>query len=96
MPRRGEWGRCQTKVSDMLETLGYRVEFFMLARGYWSHAHQDVMRWEAYARDAQGHQWHIGCWETMTKCIKYGIELSEDKGYPSGLMCDLKAVEEAR
>jgi len=48
-------------------------------RGYWRQTKADVMQWtgvyEVGARTVQ-----IGCWESMTDCLRYGFEVDFEKG----------------
>lgn len=50
--------------------------------GYWRKA--DCYRWEGYFEIFQFDKWQkisIGCWDTMTECVRKGVEVEWDTTY---------------
>lgn len=77
-------GRVQDKLEELIEAEGFQVDGIYGASGYWRQA--DVYRWECTARTrgrkgfADGISCCIDCWDTMTDCVRYGIEIVQDRG----------------
>jgi hypothetical protein len=85
--RRGEPGRVKWRLSELLRAAGIEVspyDFWTQDGGY-RHRNWDLARWGAH--DAK---WidpinkysgtlHVYSWDTMTDCVRYGINLSYRK-----------------
>ena len=50
------------------------------AKGYWRHTKADVMCWTGDVK-INNVTVDIGCWNTMTDCVKHGMRFKEDTGY---------------
>jgi hypothetical protein len=69
------------KLRTMLEALGFRDVRLHSARGYWrTDSHADVMRWEGQGETILGLPVTFGSWNTMTACVRQGIELDKERG----------------
>lgn len=94
-PRRHRAKNPHPTVQDRLEALladvgVTEIESWKISKGYWLRSEADVMRWECQARRWQGESrggpgWHVGCWTSMSDCVRYGITAGLDgAGY-----CDI-------
>ena len=81
-----DYGKIQWKLADMLtEALKpfgvldqpVHPQDFILARGHWTHKHQDVMRWHLQI-NLGGYASSAGSWETMTECVRNGFDIEKD------------------
>lgn len=69
------------RLSNMLCDYGLAVADgdFTVARGYWAHAHQDVVRWEAALRPVgartDSHPIIIDSWDSISDCARHGFWL---------------------
>jgi len=64
-------------LEDALLDLGFTDVRIMLPQGYWRK--EDVYRWEAYAKiESFPTDVHIGCWDTVTKCVRQGFTVEPD------------------
>jgi hypothetical protein len=67
----------QEKLVELLEKQGFHVEFLTPVSGFWKK--QDVYRWEGVVTAPDRHgRYSIGCWDTMTRCVRYGIKVDYD------------------
>jgi len=77
-------GRVHQRLLTLLEAEGFSAIEIQPARGHWrSSPYADVVRWEGYARLLRDcpRALPIYSWETMTECVRRGIQVSErDKG----------------
>lgn len=62
-------GKKRERCIELLEDLGIIVSYCKPNRGYWSHAKQDVFRWE-WGGTFKGISVSGGCWYSMTECAK--------------------------
>jgi len=70
-------GGTSRRLSKLLSALGYEVHFFVIARGWYRTSRcADCFRWEAWATDKDGYRVLLSSWDTMTDCLKHGIEIS--------------------
>lgn len=70
------------KLHQMICDFGYTIANWIPARGYWTHRHQDVARWQCYVWRKDQHfitdqKTEIICWHTVKECVKCGIKLIE-------------------
>ena len=78
-------GKTQSRLCDLLldafpeGELGLSPEDIIPERGYWTHRHQDVQRWQAYGDDRRGHSVYMSSWNTMTECVRRGIRVFKSK-----------------
>ena len=69
------------KLEAMLCDYGFSVadEDFTIAKGYWTHKHQDCIRWEGNFRMAGAFLTDqaiiIDSWDTIADCAKFGFWL---------------------
>lgn len=47
-------------------------------RGYWTHAHQDVMAWQGYIK-IDGREFQIGSWDSVTACARRGFSIVDQR-----------------
>lgn len=76
-------GRVREKLLSLLEAEGFSAIEIAPAMGHYrSSPYADVHRWDGSAIKAGDHVLStVYSWDTMTACVKYGIEVSErDKG----------------
>ena len=76
-------GRTRRKLVALLEAEGFSdIQVAAVQGHYRTSPYADTLRWEGFARRAaDGIRMHIYSWETMTKCVRQGIKVSErDKG----------------
>jgi hypothetical protein len=70
------------KLADALtKALGHPVAAKNLfgARGYYRHRRADVMPWTGVVQ-VDGMPRTLGCWRTMTACLKHGFAVTDDRG----------------
>lgn len=57
-------------------------------RGYWSHAHQDVMRWTVYVTlPHRPEEVQLGSWDSIARCARRDVHLhvsTPDKSISGG------------
>ena len=71
---------AQERVESHLFALGYIEPRIHSNRGYWSHAQQDVCRWEGSAYHIpSGRRVLLGSWDKMRECAR-GIVECEGEG----------------
>jgi hypothetical protein len=69
------------KLGNLLCDCGLAVadEDFQIAKGYWTHTHQDVIRWEGGFRMAGASLSDpaivIDSWDSVSECAKHGFWL---------------------
>lgn len=75
------------KLIGHLEAQGLTVHKIRPARGYWTHAHQDVQRFQARVTfPGQTEETEVGSWDTITTCARRGIEpVTHDRGEVGGI-----------
>jgi hypothetical protein len=79
------------RVKEMLrEDLGIEADHVWSNKGYWSHAHQDVMRWEFTGYTFEGVTTTGGSYDSMTTCAKTGMKLVWLKDRFDGEICAVK------
>ena len=62
------------KLRERLVKIGVELTEFYPARGYWTHAHQDVLAWTGKAKvPGVAHEVCIGSWDSATECARRGI-----------------------
>ena len=62
--------RLLSRLSDMGIRLAFN-EDVRVPRGYWSHAHQDCMRWEARVMiPGRETPVSIGSWDSVAECVR--------------------------
>lgn len=71
--------KIRDRLENMLIDQGLVVDVLWGATGQWRKTIMDVMRWEANCRRADGRFVHIGSWETMTDCVRYGFKLVQEE-----------------
>ncbi len=65
------------RLTAKLEALGYKVEGIYPTRGYWTHATQDCIRWEARVTPADSaSQITLTSWDSVTACARGGFTFS--------------------
>lgn len=82
-PTDGATGRVHRKLVVLLEAEGFNGIEILAAKGHWrSSPYADVHRWEGFAcRAGDWVRTNIYSWDTMTECVKRGIQVSgRDKG----------------
>jgi len=64
-----------------LEQMGIIASKIQLTgvHGYWRQTKQDVMQFTGTAI-IDGVQRSIGCWESMTDCLRYGFTVTDERG----------------
>lgn len=76
-------GKVRTKLAKLLtEALGFPVKAddIVAATGHWrTSKYADVLRWEGFVTNANGSRRSIGSWNTMTECVRNGVEIQEDR-----------------
>lgn len=85
--RHHPWGRLRKRLARLIEAHGFRVVRLHAAQGYvraprgttgeWD----DCYRWEGYVRRADSEsdlEFHIGSFDTMTECVRYGLRIERD------------------
>ena len=51
------------------------------ALGYWRQTRADVMQFTGAIHVGTGQRmFSLGCWESMTDCLKFGYEVSDERG----------------
>lgn len=55
-----------------------REPILHVCRGYWTHAHQDVMAWQGYV-NINGRDFQIGSWNSVTECARRGFSISDER-----------------
>ena len=70
-------GKIRQKLSLLLEEKGVIINPLDLwsQKGYYTHRNHDLARWGGHAH-YNGHLAILCSWDTMTDCVKYGIEIS--------------------
>jgi len=65
---------------EMIRLYGSNVTEPILypCRGYWTHAHQDVMAWQGYI-GIDGRDFHIGSWDSVTSCARRGFTIVDHR-----------------
>ena len=72
-----------SKLGNLLCDYGLAVadDDFSVAKGYWTHKHQDVIRWEGSFRMGgaflSGPSIIIDSWDSVSECARYGFWLVE-------------------
>ena len=71
-------GRVQRKLVALLQAEGFSSIEISVPQGHWrSSPYADVHRWEGSAvRAGDGVRTNVYSWETMTVCVKNGIQVS--------------------
>lgn len=84
IPIRG-LGQTRRKLAELLcKTTGLLVDPHKLQRTNPNHRHyEDCCAWDCYATkpktgSAQSYKVHIYSWDTMTNCVRNGIEVVKD------------------
>lgn len=79
-------GRVHKRLLGLLSEAGFCAIEITAARGHWrSSPYADVHRWEGSAvRSGEHVRRSIYSWDTMTDCVKNGIEVSVVNGGCSG------------
>lgn len=92
-------GRTRQRLRALLEGRGFHVDRLEPAQGYWrTDVRADVMRWEGSAQVygwpgiSDGLMVSLGSWNTMTDCVRNGIEIERD----GGMFFDVSAKPEAQ
>lgn len=82
------------KLIGHLEAQGFAVHGIVPARGYWTHAHQDVQRFQARVTfPGQTAEAYVGSWDTITACARRGIEpVQHDRGDVGGIVAKPRKV----
>lgn len=88
--RPGDGPYCD-RLCQRLEDAGAERVLLMLAQGYWSHRHQDVMRWTAQGIAKERNAWGVragetvmfGSWDAVKDCARHGIDFYPDDVYGS-------------
>ena len=85
-PLRWRIGRTRVRLAEMLTALGYtaRPEDLRPQLGAWrTDRRLDVCRWEGTVLGPDGMTRLIQSWDTMTACVRRGIEVTPDTRQPS-------------
>lgn len=70
------------RLSTMLKTTIPTIDIDLYpATGYWRHTKADVQQFTGYVK-INGTNLSIGCWESMTDCLRYGFDLTDSRGNP--------------
>lgn len=86
----------QERLTQMLADVGVtEIESWKVSRGHWLRDQVDVMRWECQARRFKGELrggpgWHVGCWTSMSECVKRGIVADLDGAEYCDIAVDAK------
>ena len=84
-------GRLAQRLIAMLAEQGYLVTRLMPAEGHWcSSPYADVYRWEATVICPDGVNRPLGCWETITECVRSGFTVAPDS------LCTLEAYAKSK
>jgi hypothetical protein len=95
-PLRWRIGRTRVRLAEMLTALGYtaRPEDLRPQYGAWRTDHRlDVCRWEGTVLGLDGMTKMIQSWDTMTACVRRGIEVTPDER--NSLYIDVSAKDDA-
>lgn len=92
--RLGEPGRLKIRLAELLQAEGFDISEYDLddPKGYWRSA-ADCYRWEGTGKhpDFEKLMVIVSSWETMTQCVRYGIEIwHEDGDLANSFMCGPK------
>lgn len=74
-------GRVRVRLSEILAEHGYVVapDDLRPQTGAWrTDCRLDVCRWEATLTDVTGCDWLVQCWDTMTECVRRGVDIRPD------------------
>lgn len=85
--RRGNPDAARHRIAEALSKLlgtyvdPWDVTLYAVARGYWSHNHQDVQRWTG-SFEANGLRYTIGSWNRTLSQIRGGrrFEITDTRG----------------
>ncbi len=94
--RRGEPGRLKIRLAELLQAEGFEFSEYDLrdTKGYYrSSPYSETVRWEGggKTKDFGDLRIVILSWETMTNCVRFGIEVwHDDMDIPSVFMCGPK------
>lgn len=81
--RRFNIGRTRWKLWEMLVKAGFTIpaaDCLWMQEGAYRSRYWDLARWGCQWKDDKGY-YTIYSWDTMTECVKYGIEFTT---YPLG------------
>lgn len=78
------------RLEKLLSDLGFAVPVDAIrpVQGYWKR--QDVYRWEARL-GFEGREVSVCSWDTVSDCVRYGIELHRDSAYEFEITCKKQA-----
>lgn len=73
--------QMEDALATRLEQMGMTVRDIRLypATGYWTQTRADVMQFTGSAI-IDGVQRDIGCWESISDCIRYGFVVHDERG----------------
>lgn len=79
-------GRVHRKLVALLEAEGFHGIEIRAQVGHWrSSPYADVHRWEGFAtRAGDSVCTSVYSWDTMTNCVRYGIDVSKRNAGSSG------------
>lgn len=70
------WGRTRRRLAGLLARHGIAVNLLFAAQGRErSDPREDIYRWEAWGVDSDGLRVSLCSYDTMTSCVRRGIEL---------------------
>lgn len=74
------------RLEKLLSSLGFAVPVDAIrpVQGYWKK--EDVFRWEARL-SFEGRDVSVYSWNTVSDCVRYGIELHRDSAYEFEICC---------
>ena len=70
-------GRVRLRLAKLLEGIGVKVDPYDLwcQEGGYRHHNWDLACWGAYSAEYKGEKVHLCSWDTMTKCVRFGVEI---------------------
>lgn len=73
--------RMEDALATRLEQMGLTVRNLCIypATGYWRQTRADVMQFTGSAI-IDGVQQSIGCWESVSDCLRYGFTVTDERG----------------
>jgi hypothetical protein len=83
----GSVGTTRKKLAKLLEAYGFEImtgDLIPVQGVYRNSPYHDVQRWNGWGK-AKGHatlndgiEVSFGSWDTMTECVRHGIEVDQD------------------
>jgi hypothetical protein len=75
------------KLIELIEAQGLQFHSIHRAKGFWTHMHQDVQRFQVFVTfPGETRETSVGSWDTITTCARRGLEpIEKDRGCNGGI-----------